>query len=85
MLYIHIITHSGSWILTRGTTLHTNYTPAYHRHEIQEKNRKRKTLPSFFLSTFLILAAIPLLQPEQASVQRLDWGGVETARQGALN
>ena len=40
MLYIHIITQSGSWILTTGTTLHTNYTLACQRHEIKEKKEK---------------------------------------------
>ena len=83
MLYIHVIAQSGGWILTTGATLHTDYTAACHRHEMKE--HRRKALPSSFLLTLLTQAAIPSPQPEQALVQRLDWGGVETTRQSALN
>ena len=80
---IHVITQSGGWILTTGATLHTDYTAACHRHEMKEY--RRKALPRSFLLTLLTQAAIPSPQPEQALVQRLDWGGVETTRQSALN
>ena len=75
---IHVITQSGGWILTT-VTLHTDNTAAH------MKFKKRIKLPSSFLLTLLTQAAIPSPQPEQALVQRLDWGGVETTRQSALN
>ena len=72
MLYIHDIGQSGGWILTTGATLHTDYTAAYHRHEMKEE--RRKALPSLFL-----LTSWPRLLSHHCSLNRLwskGWTGV---------
>ena len=84
MLYVYVITQSGGWILTTGTALHI--TILQHTIGMKLKKRIKKEKPCLVYSCRLPdPTAIPLLQPEQALVQRLHWGGVETTRQGTLN
>ena len=54
------------------------------QHSTDVKLRKIKAFPCLFPPTFLTCTAIPSLEPAQAWVPSLDWGGVETAKPRAL-
>ena len=44
---------------------------------LKKQKEKKKSVPNLFPETSLIWAAILSLEPEQACVSCLDWGGVE--------
>jgi len=45
-----------------------------------KKTKGKKAVPNLFPTTSLVWAAIPSLEPEQACVSCLGWGGVETIK-----
>ena len=55
------------------------------QHSIGMELKKIKASLCLFPPTFLICTAVPSLEPEQAWVPSLDWGGVQTAKPRALN
>ena len=78
-LYVYVITESGG--CTLAASKNCKLTILQHSFSMTlKKTIGKKAMPNLFPITSLIWAAIPSLEPEQACVSCLGWGGLRQSK-----